>query len=139
MVSIVRAQRIAERIREELSEILVTGSLDPRIRGVSVTDVKVDRELEYASIYVSAIEGSERAPEILEGFKHAQGFLRSELARRIKLRSFPRLRFYWDPTFEKAENIERLFAALREEENKSGQPPQNTSDTEEEESGDRNG
>jgi ribosome-binding factor A len=128
VVSKVRAQRIAERIREELSEILITGSLDPRIRGVSVTDVKVDRELEYASIYVSAVEGSERAPETLEGFKHAQGFLRSELARRIELRSFPRLRFYWDPTLEKAEHIERLFATLRIEEEKSGQPPNNDSD-----------
>lgn len=128
VVSKVRAQRIAERIREELSEILVTGSLDPRIRGVSVTDVKIDRELEYASIYVSAIEGSERASEIIEGFKHAQGFLRSELARRIELRSFPRLRFYWDPTFEKAEHIERLFAALREEEQRSGQHPEDSLD-----------
>jgi ribosome-binding factor A len=139
VVSKVRAQRIAERIREELSEILVTGSLDPRIRGVSVTDVKVDRELEYASIYVSAVEGSERAPEIIEGFKHAQGYLRSELARRIKLRAFPRLRFYWDPTFEKAEHMERLFSALREEEKKSGPSPQNASDIIDEESGDRNG
>jgi ribosome-binding factor A len=128
VVSKVRAQRIAERIREELSEILVTGSLDPRIRGVSVTDVKVDRELEYASIYVSSVEGSERASEIIEGFKHAQGYLRSELVRRVELRSFPRLRFYWDPTFEKAEHIERLFATLREEEEKSGQPPQSASD-----------
>jgi ribosome-binding factor A len=122
VVSKVRAQRIGQRIREELSEILVTGSLDPRLQGVSVTEVKIDRELEYASIYFSAVEGSERAPEILEGFKHAQGFLRSELARRIELRSFPRLRFYWDPTFEKAEHMERLFAMLRAE-NEMGERP----------------
>jgi ribosome-binding factor A len=124
MVSKMRAQRIGQRIREELSEILVTGSLDPRLRGVSVTEVKIDRELEYASVYYSAVEGSERAPEILEGFKHAQGFLRSELARRIELRSFPRLRFYWDPTFEKAEHIEELFAKLRAEKEKGKQPPE---------------
>ena len=115
MVSQVRAQRIGQRIRQELSEILVTGSLDPRLRGVSITEVKVDRELEYASVYFSAIEGSERAPEILAGFKHASGFLRSELARRIELRSFPRLRFYWDPTFERADQIEKLFAMLNAE------------------------
>lgn len=115
MVSQVRAQRIGQRIRQELSEILVMGSLDPRLRGVSITEVKVDRELEYASVYFSAIEGSERAPEILAGFKHASGFLRSELARRIELRSFPRLRFYWDPTFEKADQIEKLFAILEAE------------------------
>lgn len=113
MVSKVRVQRIADRIREELSEILIKESVDPRLEGVSVTDVKVDRELEFANIYVSAVEGSQRAQEILEGLSHAQGFLRSELARRINLRSFPRLRFHWDPTFEKAEHMERLFASLQ--------------------------
>ena len=142
MVSKVRAQRIGQRIREELSEILVTGSLDPRLRGVSITEVKIDRELEYASVYFSAVEGSERAPEILAGFKHAQGFLRSELARRIELRSFPRLRFYWDPTFEKAEHIERLFAILQAEKQTGERPPESASgedsameDTPEENSG----
>jgi ribosome-binding factor A len=114
LVSKVRAQRIGDRIREELSDILLTLTSDPRLGGVSITDVKVDRELEYANVYFSSIEGSSRAEEILEGFKHAQGFLRSELARRIQLRSFPRLRFHWDPTYEKAENLERLFASLQE-------------------------
>jgi ribosome-binding factor A len=116
VVSKVRAQRIGDRIREELSDILLTLTSDPRLAGVSVTDVKVDRELEYANVYYSSVEGSTRADEILDGFRHAQGFLRSELARRIQLRSFPRLRFHYDPTFERAENMERLFASLKEEE-----------------------
>lgn len=127
MVSKVRAQRIGQRIRDELSEILITGSLDPRLRGVSITEVKIDRELEYASIYFSAVEGSERAPEILAGFKHAQGYLRSELAHRIELRSFPRLRFYWDPTFEKAEHIEKLFAMLKAEKEAGEGSPESVS------------
>jgi ribosome-binding factor A len=121
VVSKVRAQRIADRIREELSEILINLTSDPRLSGVSVTDVKVDRELEYANIYYSSVEGSDRAEEILEGFRHAQGFLRSELARRIQLKSFPRLRFHYDPTFEKAENLERLFASLQEEKKDTGE------------------
>jgi len=127
VVSKVRAQRIGQRIRDELSEILITGSLDPRLRGVSITEVKIDRELEYASIYFSAVEGSERAPEILAGFKHAQGYLRSELAHRIELRSFPRLRFYWDPTFEKAEHIEKLFAMLKAEKEAGEGSPESVS------------
>ncbi len=126
MASKMRAQRIAERIREELSEILITESADPRLVGVSVTDVTVDREIEYANIFVSAVEGSPRAKEILSGLEHAKGFLRSELARRIKLRAFPQLRFHWDPTFERAENIERLLASLHSEEesrNQTGEEP----------------
>lgn len=115
MVSKTRLGKIAERIREEISEIMVMQIHDPRLAGVSVTDVEVDRELAYADIYFSCVEGASRAEEILEGFMHAQGFLRSELAQRVDLRSFPRLRFRWDPTFERAERIEKLFTQLEEE------------------------
>ena len=88
---------------------------DPRLEGVSITDVTVDRELNYAEIYVSALEGLGRSEEVLKGFEHAQGFLRHELAQRIEIRVFPRLRFHWDPSFERAEKIERLIASLHED------------------------
>lgn len=113
MVSKVRAERIADRIREDLSEMLIQEVADPRLAGISVTDVEVDRELAYAEIFVSAVEGAERSREILEALEHAQGFLRHELAQRIELRVFPRLRFHWDPTFERADRIERLIASLQ--------------------------
>jgi ribosome-binding factor A len=116
VVSRTRAERIGDRIREELSEMLVQEISDPRLSGISVTDVRVDRELAYASIYVSALEGSSRAKEVLEGLRHAQGYLRRELSQRIDLRTFPQLRFHWDPTFERAERIESLIASLHEEE-----------------------
>ena len=116
MVSTSRAIRIAERIREELSVLLVTHVQDPRLAGISITDVNVDRELAFANVYYSSLEGAERAKEILAGLQHAQGFLRSELARRIDLRVFPRLRFHYDPTYERADRIERLIASLHTEE-----------------------
>lgn len=119
MVSKLRAQRIADRVREELSELLIHEISDPRLLGVSVTDVTVDRELSYANIYVSAIEGSERSQEILEGLESAQGFIRRELAQRVELRTFPRLRFHWDPTFERADHIEKLFDSLQNESDSS--------------------
>ena len=115
MVSKTRTQKIADRIREDLADIMLRQVSDPRLEGVNITDVTVDRELAYAEVYVSALEGSQRAEEILDGLKHAQGFLRRELALRIDIRSFPQLRFHWDPTFERAEHIERLLATLQEE------------------------
>ncbi|NLG71091.1 MAG: 30S ribosome-binding factor RbfA [Chloroflexi bacterium] len=121
MVSKTRMQRVAERIREELSEMLVQEIADPRLAGISVTDVTVDRELAYAKIYISAIEGYERWKEIQEGLKSAQGFIRRELAQRIELRTFPQLRFIWDPTFERAEKVERLFAQLEAERRARGE------------------
>ena len=94
--------------------MLLSETADPRLSGVSITDVTVDRELTLAHVYFSALEGEERSREILEGFQHAQGYFRRELSRRIALRVFPRLSFHWDPTFERAEKIERLIASLHE-------------------------
>jgi ribosome-binding factor A len=115
MPSGVRLQRIADRIRQELSEMLLKEINDPRLAQVFVTDVTVDRELAYANVYVSAVEGVARSKEILEGLESASGFLRRELAARIELRTFPRLRFHWDPTPENADHMERLFQQLKEE------------------------
>ena len=115
MPSPVRLRKIADRIRDDLSEMLLYDVEDPRLGGVMVTDVKVDRELYYANIYVSAIEGKERSKEVLAGLESASGYLRSQLAQDIELRTFPRLRFYWDPTPENADRIEFLIKQLHEE------------------------
>jgi ribosome-binding factor A len=93
-------------------------SNDPRLKGISITDVKVDRELSFAEIYVCSIEGSAREKDVINGLDHAQGFLRSELAHRLDLRVFPKLRFHWDPTLENADKIERLISSIHETENK---------------------
>ena len=117
MPSKLRLTRIGDRIQQEISEMLVRQELqDPRLIGVTITDVKVDRELAFASIYVSALEGSERSKEILQGFESASSYIRKLLSMRIELRSFPKLRFFWDPTPERADRIEQLLATIREEE-----------------------
>jgi len=115
LVSKTRLTKIAERIWEELSEILIMESSDPRLKGITITDVKVDRELAFADIYVCTIEGSDHSQAVLSALEHAQGFLRSELAHRMDLRTFPRLRFHWDPTLEHADKIERLIKTIHEE------------------------
>ncbi|MBN2047058.1 MAG: 30S ribosome-binding factor RbfA [Anaerolineaceae bacterium] len=114
MPSKIRIQRIADRIYQDLSELMIYQIQDPRVAGVNVTDVKVDRELTYADIYVSALEGESRSKEVLQGLEHASGFIRSYLAKRIQLRSFPQLRFHWDPTPERADRIEQMLAELRD-------------------------
>ena len=87
---------------------------DPRLKQIFVTDVKIDRELAFADVYVSAIEGASRSAEILAGLESASGFLRRALSSRVEIRAFPKLRFHWDPTPENADQIERALAKLRE-------------------------
>ncbi|PWH18412.1 MAG: 30S ribosome-binding factor RbfA [Anaerolineae bacterium] len=115
MPSSIRLQKIADRIREEMSELLLREISDPRLHQIFVTDVRVDRELAYADVYVSAVEGKSRAADVLAGLESANGFLRRALATRVELRVFPRLRFHWDPTPENADHIEKLLRQLREE------------------------
>ncbi len=88
---------------------------DPRLEGISFTEVNVDRELSYANVFVSALEGSARAKDVLQGLETASGFLRKSLAARIELRAFPKLRFHWDSTPENADKIERIIHQIHAE------------------------
>ena len=115
MPSVLRMKRINDRIKEILSMVLLSKVDDPRLSGVTVTDVKVDRELDYANIYVSALEGQERADEILDALKKARGFLRYEISQEIDLRVAPKLRFLWDPTPERADRIDNLLMEWQKE------------------------
>ncbi|HHX08040.1 MAG TPA: 30S ribosome-binding factor RbfA [Chloroflexi bacterium] len=116
MPSKLRMKRINDRMKEILSMVLLAKIEDPRLLGVSVTDVKVDRELDYANIYVSALEGQERSQEVIEALNHARKFLRYEISQEIDLRVTPKLRFFWDPTPEKAARIDLLLAEWQNEE-----------------------
>jgi ribosome-binding factor A len=114
MPSEIRIQRISDRIRQDISEMLVMGEIhDPRLTGIMVSDATVDRELAYADVYVSAIEGQQREKEVMAGLESATGYIRRRLAKTIQLRVFPRLRFHWDVTPERAEHIEKLLADLK--------------------------
>lgn len=119
MPSSLRLKRISDRISQELSEMLVKGEIrDPRLDGISITEVKVDRELSYAEVFVSAIEGVSRSKDVLQALENASGFLRKSLSEKIELRAFPRLRFHWDETPEKADRIERIIASIHAEDKK---------------------
>jgi ribosome-binding factor A len=133
MPSEIRLKRIQDQIQRVLTEILETKVNDPRLEGVYVTDVTVDRELDYANIYVSALDSQGRSEDILEGLETASGFIRFNLSQEVKLRVMPKLRFYWDDTPDKADRIEELLEELRKEREARGveegdQASENTED-----------
>jgi len=114
MPSGIRLQRIADRVKQVLAQMLIHEVNDPRLKQIFVTDVKIDRELAYADVFVSAVEGSARSADVLAGLESASAFLRRNLASRVEIRAFPKLRFHWDPTPEHADHIEKILAGLRE-------------------------
>ena len=121
MPSGIRLKRIQDQILQVITIILETKVNDPRVAGAYVTDVSVDRELDYADIYISSLAGSENAEEILEGLRNAAGFLRYTLSQEVKLRVMPKLRFFWDDTPERADRIESLFTEIQKEREAKGE------------------
>ena len=93
--------------------MLIREISDPRLKLIYVTDVKVDKELAFADVFVSAVEGVSRSADVLAGLESASGFIKRTLASRVELRAFPRLRFHWDMTPENADHIEKILADLR--------------------------
>jgi ribosome-binding factor A len=105
----IKQERVSGRIRRILSELLVREVADPRLGGVTITNVEIDPELMYARVYVNALGEEERAGEVLAALKHAKSFLRREVGRRVHLRNTPDLIFKWDETLARGE---RIYAIL---------------------------
>lgn len=112
MVRDARVRRISDRIHQELSLVFQREVADPRLAMVTVTAVEVDRELAFATIYVTALGTQDRMNEVLSALESARGYLRRELAARVRLRSFPQLRFQWDLSYERGTRIDELLDML---------------------------
>jgi ribosome-binding factor A len=108
----VRQKRTADQIRTLLSQIFLLEMKDPRLAGLTVTRVSIDRELQYADIYVNALAEDEREQEVMDGLHSASGYLRRELGNHLRLRNTPILHFHWDPSLAHAEHINQLLDDL---------------------------
>ena len=112
MPSLLRQRRVADRLQQEVSTLLQEMK-DPRLDLVTVTRVNVDRELEYANIFVSTVGDEARRKEVMAVLNHAKGFVRREIGKRVQLRRAPELVFHWDPSPEKAEHIAQLLDEIK--------------------------
>lgn len=106
-----RVSRVAELIKREVSQMLVSGIKDERVGGgmVSVTDVVVSGDLQHAKIFVS-IYGPETAKvQTMEGLQSATGYIRSQLGHRVRLRRTPEVVFVEDQSFERGMRVLSLL------------------------------
>ncbi len=111
-MSKIRQKRTAEQIRLILSDLVLRDARDPRLHGLTVTSVRIDRELQHADIYVNALGDDSRESEVMESLSGASSYFRRELASRLKLRTVPNLHFHWDPTLAHAARIDELLKNL---------------------------
>ncbi len=105
-------QRVAEQIQSILSTLLLREVSDPRLKQVTVTSVKLDVEMQYATIQVNALGDESRQDEVMAGLDRAKGFLRREVSKRLKIRNAPELNFKWDESLEYGEHMHQLLKKL---------------------------
>ena len=113
MTSFSRADRISGLIQKTLSEILQKRVKDPRLEMVTITAVRMTRDLRLARIYFSTPGGEERQQAALLGFESALGFVKRTLARELGLRYMPDIQFFYDETFDYGASIENLLKRIR--------------------------
>ena len=89
--------------------MLVRDLRDPRLRGITLTEVKMDDDLRHGRVYFSHLEGSIRAQAAIAGFRSANGFIRREIGKSLGLRYTPELDFQFDPGPERAARIDALL------------------------------
>lgn len=108
----IKQGRMSDRIHQILSQLLLREISDPRLQDITVTEVQLDGELMYAKVYVNALGDESREEEVMQGLKKANGYLRREVGKRIRIRNTPELHFFWDKTLERGERINQLISSL---------------------------
>lgn len=112
MADSVRIRRVAEQIRNELSQILREEVRDPRLGLVTITRVKLATDMGAATIFFSPLGEDptpERGEELEAAMRAVTGFVRRSLAKRVKLRHTPNLRFILDDSiFEGSQTLELI-------------------------------
>ena len=108
----IKQERMSGRIRKILSQLILREVADPRLQGITITEVEIDPELMFAKVYVNALGEEERQAEVMFALERAKGYLRREVAKRVRLRKAPELVFYWDESLERGERINELLSTL---------------------------
>ena len=104
-----RAQRVGEQIQRELAQMLRNEVKDPRVGRITITAVEVSPDLSHAKVFVTDLAGSEHAGEAVHALERTVGFLRSELAHRIRMYSVPQLHFAYDDSIESGIRLAKLI------------------------------
>jgi ribosome-binding factor A len=112
-----RVSRVASLIKREVSQMLLNGIKDDRVGSgmVSITDIDLSGDLQHATIFVSIYGTEEAKAETMEGLKASQGFVRRELAHRIRLRRSPEITFSEDRSLERGDRMVHLLEKISQE------------------------
>lgn len=115
-----RTDRVSDQIRMEIADILMRKVKDPRVGFVTVTAVDVTADLKQAWVYVTVLQQGAQEAETLEALSRAEGFIRGELGRRLKLRYVPTLTFAKDMSVDRVTRVMSLLDQVNPRQPESG-------------------
>ncbi len=104
-----RVERVAEAVREVIAEMLLRDIKDPRIGMITLTAVELSPDLKYAKVFFSCVADEAGRQRSLSGLRSAAGFIKAQVARRLKLRFAPEITFLFDATVEEADRLATLL------------------------------
>ena len=110
-----RLEQIGHQIRAELSDLLLREVRDPRLGFVTITEVNVSADLSIARVNISCFGSEQEQKDSLRALKHASGFLRTAVSKRVRMRTMPQLLFHLDHSMAHAEEVQRTLKALQPE------------------------
>lgn len=112
-MTVKRSQRISDEIVKEVSGMIVRGELrDPRISSVFITGVKITENLSMAEVFFTVLGGEDEKSDALEGLEHAKGFIRSKLAKRLRMRKIPDIKFSYDKALEQGYRVDEILRGI---------------------------
>lgn len=113
----VRVSQIGEEIKRVISQLLRIKIKDPRISDmVSITEVRVTNDLSFAKVFVSVFGTEDEKNDTLEGLRNAEGFIKKEIGRNVKMRIMPKLIFELDDSVEESLRLEKILEEIKTKE-----------------------
>jgi ribosome-binding factor A len=103
-----RPERLGDLIQREVSELIRLELRDPRVGMITITSVDVSPDMSHAKLFFTMLE-KDKLEDTLQGLKRSAGFLRTQLARRMKMYTTPELRFEYDESVERGDRLSRLI------------------------------
>ncbi|MGE5550694.1 MAG: 30S ribosome-binding factor RbfA [Bacteroidota bacterium] len=112
-MSVARARRVAQVVKEEVGQMLQRELKDPRVGFVSITEVEVSADLSHIRIFLSPYGDEESKRQTMMGLDNARGFIRSELGKRLRLRLTPEVELVADDSIERGARIISLLQDIK--------------------------
>jgi len=110
-----RAEKLAGALKKKIGAILQTELKDPRIGIVTITEVKVAKDLKYVTVYFSVLGGEKEKKSAVVGLTRATGFIKRIIAKEMILRFVPEIQFRFDDTFEYGQRVNELLERIKKE------------------------